>query len=217
MTTFPRSPRVLKGAIVALDPWNPIASVIVFQYNPETVTRSLQGKLGPEEGDRTEVVRIKGAPAETISMKVEIDATDQLGVAGQTAVNLGIYPQLSALEMLLYPKSAYVIKKTVQALAGTLEILPPEAPLTLFISGVKRAVPVRISGFTITEQAFDTSLNPILAEVELSLEVLSYDDFPVRHPGYALFLTHQVVKEAMASLGSVKSIGSVGSGGLKLV
>jgi hypothetical protein len=216
MTTFPRSPRVSKGAIVSIDRLNPVASVIVFQYNPDKMTRKLEGKLGRDKGDRAEVLRIQGPPGETIDMTVEIDATDQLDKADPRAVSMGIYPQLSALEMILYPKSSHVIKKTVQALAGTLEITPPEAPLTLLVWGPKRAVPVRLSGLTINETAFDPNLNPIQANVVLSLKVLTYDDFPVRHPGYALFLTHQVVMEAMASLGSLKGLGAVGGGGLKL-
>lgn len=210
MTTFPRSPRVLKGAIVAIDRLNPIASVIVFQYNPETVTRSIYGNLGSKTGERTEALRIEGAPSETISMKVEIDATDQLEKADPLAVSLGIYPQLSALEMILYPKSVHIIKMTIKAQGGHKEFKPPEAPLTIFVAGPKRAVPVRITSLSITETAFDPNLNPIQAEVDLDLQVLTYDDFPPKHVGYALFLTHQVIKETMASLGSLKSLGSVG-------
>ncbi|MEA3323827.1 MAG: hypothetical protein U9Q37_01640, partial [Euryarchaeota archaeon] len=101
MTTFPGSPRLIKGAIVGIDIFNPLASVILFQYNPDTLTRTLQAKMSGEGGDRSEALRLKGAPEETITLDIEIDATDQLEKAEGTAVSMGIYPQLAALEMLL--------------------------------------------------------------------------------------------------------------------
>jgi len=204
MTTFPGSPRLVKGAIVGIDPFNPLASVIVFQYNPDSLTRTLQAQTtGSQGGDRSEALRLKGAPVETITVSIEIDATDQLEKSDPLATSLGIYPQLSALEMLIYPKSALVIANTVLLAVGTIEILPPAAPFTLFIWGPKRVVPVRLTTFTITEEAYDVSLNPIRAKVALGLRVLSYNDFPLTHPGYSLFLAHQVVKEAMATINTV--------------
>ena len=211
MTTFPGSPRVQKGAIVGIDIFNPLASVIIFQYNPDTLTRTLQAQTTSGETGRSEALRLKGAPVETIKLDVEIDATDQLEKADPIATSMGIYPQLSALEMLLYPKSALVIANTVLMAVGTIEVIPPEAPFTLFIWGSKRVLPVRLTGFTITEEAHDPSLNPIRAKASLDLRVLSYSDFSVTHPGYALFLAHQVVKETMAVIGSVGNIASTGA------
>jgi|1185.fasta_scaffold13693_2 hypothetical protein len=211
MTTFPGSPRVMKGALVGIDILNPLASLIVFQYNPETMTRRLQAQtLGGGEGDRTEALRLKGAPVETISLDIEIDATDQLETGDGIATSLGVYPQLSALEMLIYPKSPLVIANTVLMALGTIEVVPPVAPFTLFVWGPKRVLPVRISDFSITEEAFDVNLNPIRAKVSLGLRVLSYNDLSVLHPGYYVFLAHQVVKEAMAVVGSLNSAASAG-------
>ena len=210
MTTFPGSPRLVKGAIVGIDPFNPLASVIVFQYNPETLTRTLQAQTtGGQSGDRSEALRLKGAPIETITVNIEIDATDQLEKSDPLATSVGIYPQLSALEMLIYPKSALVIANTVLLAVGTIEIIPPAAPFTLFIWGPKRVVPVRLTTFSITEDAYDVSLNPIRAKVALGLRVLSYNDLPLTHPGYSLFLAHQVVKEAMATLNTVGNAPSI--------
>jgi hypothetical protein len=206
MTTFPGSPRLVKGAIIGIDPFNPLASIIVFQYNPKTMSRRLQAATPQGEGARSEVQRLSGAPTETIDLKVEIDATDQLETGDVIAETTGIYPQLSALEMLLYPKSAQVILNTALLLAGTIEIVPPAAPFTLFIWGLKRVVPVRLDGFSIEEQEYDPNLNPIRAEVSLSLRVLSYNDFSVTHPGFAVFLAHQVAKEVMATIGSVGNV-----------
>lgn len=213
MTNFPRSPRVMKGAIVGLDPFNPLASVVIFQYNPEAMTRTLSASTSggsPGGSGRAEPLRLSGAPTEDISVEVEIDATDQLEQQHPIATTLGLYPQLSALEMLLYPKTASVILNTVLLAAGAIEVVPPEAPLTLFIWGPARTVPVQLTSFTINEQAYDVHLNPIRASVNLGLRVLSYNDFKPSHPGFALFLAHQVVKEAMAVVGSVGGIaGSV--------
>jgi len=216
MSTFPGSPRVLKGALVALDPVNPVPSVIVFQYNPDSVTRTLQPQATADHGARSEAMRLTGAPVETLKMDVEIDATDQLEKAETIAVKTGIHPQLAALEMLLYPKSALVIANTVLLALGTLEIAPPIGPFTLLIWGLKRVLPVRLTELSLTEEAFDTALNPIRAKASLGLRVLSYNDLPLTHPGYYVFLTHQMVKETMATIGSVSNVSAVAQGGVKL-
>lgn len=217
MTTFPGSPRLTKGAIVGIDLLNPLASVIIFQYNPKSLSRQVQARASGQEGARAEVLRLEGPPRETITIQaLEIDAADQLEQAQATAVGMGIYPQLSALEMLLYPKSSLVVANTALLAVGTVEIVPPEAPFTLFIWGAKRALPVRITGFTIAEQEFDPNLNPIRATVNLQMTTLTYNDFPVTHPGFHLFLAHQVVKEAMAVAGSVDNLGAVAAGSLNL-
>lgn len=217
MTTFPGSPRLVKGAIVAVDLFNPLASVIVFQYNPTTLTRSLQAQSASgASSSRAEATRVAGAPVETITLKVEIDAADQLEKADGVAVSMGIYPQLSALEMILYPKSAQVIANTVLLATGTIEVIPPEAPFTLFIWGPKRVLPVRLTSFSITEEAYDVNLNPIRATVNLGLRVLTYSDLSLTHPGYYLFLAHQVIKETMAVVGSVGNLSAVAGGNVSL-
>jgi hypothetical protein len=204
-----RAVQLLKGAIVAIDPANPLASVIVFQYNPSTLTRDLQARAAMDDGARAEALRLGGAPIETIALEVEIDATDQLAQRSPAAITMGIYPQLSALEMLIYPKSSLVIANNTLAALGTIELIGPQAPLTLFIWGLKRVVPVRITALNIAEEAYDTQLNPIRARVGLSLRVLSYTDLQVSDPAYTLFLAYQVAKETMATLGSVQSLNSV--------
>lgn len=206
MSGYPRSPRIQRGAIVGIDPFNPLASIVIFQYNPATVTRSLAPQMGGEGAEGVEALRLKGAPIETIKMDVEVDAVDQLEVADATAVAMGVYPQLSALEMLIYPKSALVIGNVALLAAGTIEVIPPQAPMTLLIWGAKRVVPVKITELSITEEAFDVNLNPIQAKVALGMQVLSYNDLPPTHPGWALFMAHQVVKEAMAVVGSVGNL-----------
>jgi len=209
MSSFPGAPRLTKGAIVSMEPHKHISSVVVFQYNPATLTRTLTPKISADGGSRAEAVRIDGPPAETIKLEVEIDATDQLEQADSVATKMGIYPQLSALELLIYPKSSTVIANKVLLSFGTIEIVPAEAPLSLFIWGQKRILPVRITELSITEDAHDANLNPIRAKASVGLKVLSYDDFPIDHAGYGIFLAHQVVKEAMAVVGNLREIGSV--------
>ena len=210
MGSFPNSPRLLKAAIVGIDLFNPLASIIVLQYNPESLTRTIQPQtIGNEEGARTDVLRLTGAPIETIRLDAELDATDQLEQSDPIATTLGIYPQLSALEMLVYPKSIKVIIDTALMAVGTTEIVPPMAPFTVLIWGIKRVVPVRVADFSITEEAYDVNLNPIRAKVSLGLRVLSYNDFSVTHPGYYLFLAHQVVKETMALINTANEAAAV--------
>jgi|SRR5215212_717159 len=215
MTTFPGSPRLLKGAIVGIDKFNPLASVILFQYNPETLTRSLTARtpdrpLG-EQADRTEAMRLAGPPEETIQLEIEIDAADQLEQAEATTTRMGVYPALASLEMLLYPKALAIITNNALLNAGIKEVAAPEAPLTLFVWGPKRVLPVRLTSFSIAEQAFDSGLNPIRASVSLSLTVLNYQDLGLASVGGALFMVHQVAKEAMATLSGLGNVTSSAS------
>jgi len=211
MSSFPGSPQLMKGAIIGLDPFNPLASVIIFQYNPDTLTRTLTAQTTGSAPGRSEPPRFNGPPTESINLVVDVDATDQLENARFPAAQLGIYPTLASLEMLLYPKSALVIANEVLQAVGVIEIIPPEAPLTLFIWGVKRILPVRLTQFSITEEAFDTSLNPIRAKVTLGMRVLNYNDFGLPTVGGALFMAHQIIKEVMATIGGVASIAGAAS------
>ena len=209
MTTFPNSPRVQKGALIGLDPFNPLASIILFQYNPETLSRTLRARTTPAGGGAGggavpgEAMRFSGPPEESFRLEVVLDATDQLEKADVMTARLGIHPQLASLEMLLYPKSAVVIANEVMLRAGVIEVIPPEAPLAILVWGVKRILPVRLTGFSITEEMFDPNLNPIHARVSLDLNVLSYHELGLLSPGGALFMAHQLIKEGMATISGV--------------
>ncbi len=201
--------RINKGAIVSIDPNTAVPTVIMFQYNPTQLTRNISPQMSDGEGnDRAEPLRLKGAPIETMQLEIEIDATDQLNNGDQQASSLGIYPQLSALEILVYPKSSLVTTNTVLLAAGTIEILPTVAPLTLLVWGVKRVLPVKINDFSITEEMHDINLNPIQAKVNLNLRVLTYNDLSITNPGYYLYLGNQVLKETFASINTANQIGS---------
>jgi hypothetical protein len=177
------------------------------------MTRKLDARTtgGSEGSDRSEALRLSGPPKETITLNIEVDAADQLEKADPLAIASGVYPTLAALEMLLYPKSASVIANAALALVGNIEIIPPEAPLTLFVWGPQRVLPVRLTSFSVTEQAYDTMLNPILAKVDLSLNVLSYVDLKLTNPGYTLFMAYQITKEIMATTNVANSIQNTGA------
>lgn len=203
MTTFPRSPRVLKGGLVLLDAvTGKLQRVVVLQYNPDTVTRTLQVQgAGGDSGDRSEALRLKGPPVETIKLEAEIDAADQLAnpSANPVVVKLGLQPHLAALETIIYPTSARLRAAETMALAGAIEITPAEAPLTVFVWSRNRVVPVRITDFSITEEAFDPQLNPTRAKISLGMRVLSTNDLPPGHAGASMFSAYHQQKEALAA------------------
>lgn len=216
MTGLTNSPRILKGALVGIDILNPVPKVIAFQYNPDSLTRTLKARASGGDGARAEAMRLSGAPEENITLEVEIDATDSLEHGDAAAVDMGIYPQLSALEMLLYPSSSEVVASNTLMAAGIIEMIPQVAPFTLFVWGAKRVLPVKITSFSITEEAYDVNLNPIRAKVSLGLRVLSYNDLSLTNPGYFMFLAHQVVKETMATIGSVNDLSAVAGSNIDL-
>lgn len=210
MTAPPISPRLLKGALIGVDLFNPLASVVVFQYNPDTMTRRLEPRGVGGDGDRGEAFRLAGPPKETITLALELDATDQLADANPLAVTTGITPTLAALEMMLYPKSALVIANTIMSAVGTVEILPAEGPMILFVWGPTRVLPVRLASLSIVEEAYDTLLNPTRAKVDVTLNVLSYNDLKILSPGNALFMVHQITKEVLATTNLFNSAQNVG-------
>lgn len=218
MTGFPGSPRVVKGGIVLIDPTTAaVMRVIVLQYNPDTLSRTLQVQaMEGEGGDRLEALRLKAPPIETFKLEAEIDATDQLEFPDQNplATQAGIYPQLAALETIVYPASAELQANDILAQIGTLEIAPMEAPLTLFIWSKTRVLPARITEFSITEEAFDTALNPIRAKISLSLRVLSVTDLSFGHKGGMLFMAYLQAKERLAAQNPAASLSALGIAGI---
>jgi len=214
-TTFPGSPKLLKGGLVLADPASgAILRVITLQYNPDTLSRSLQAKTIGETGDRSEALRLKGPAVETIKLEAEIDATDQLETGDAQTTEVGIHPQLAALETIIHPTSGELTSNNNLAQSGTLEIIPMEAPLALFVWSKNRVVPVRVTELSITEEAFDVALNPIRAKVSLGLRVLSVDDFGFDQLGGSLFMTHLQQKERLAARNPAGALATLGIGGI---
>ncbi len=198
---FPRSPKLLKGALVIFETPAPVpTNLIVFQYNPETLTRSFQPtgeEFDPKRsgGDTQHVT----PPTESFKVSIELDAADQLEGNNPLAIATGLHPTLAALELLLYPPSTQLILGKALSLAGSAFVSPPQAPLVLFFWGPLRVLPVRVTSVSITEQAFDSLLNPIQAKAELSLRTLTDQELKVAGPPFeTLALVMQIAKEVLA-------------------
>ncbi len=218
MTTFPNSPNVVKGGIVLVDAKSgKTITMIAMQYNPDSLSRSYEPQ-GFGDGGQGEVLRFKGPAVETLSIDAEIDAADQLEFPdeNQDVVEHGVQPQLAALEALINPTSEQLNNNNILASAGTLEIAPMEAPLALFVWSKNRIVPVRIKTFSITEEAFDTQLNPIRAKVSLAMQVLNVNDLGFKHLGGSLFMTYLQNKEQLATKASGVSLNDFGISSLPL-
>jgi len=217
MSSFPGSPRLLKGGLVQMDPDSGrVLGVIGLQYNPDTLTRTLQVQATGETGDRSQALRLKGAAVETIKFEAEIEATERLSdpASNPDAVKLGIHPELAALEALVHPRADDLQANDALASAGVLEVLPLEAPLTLFVWSKQRVVPVRVTDLSVTEEAFDVALNPIRAKVSLSLRVLSVDDLGFSHRGGTLFMAYLRNKEGLAGRAGAVQLSALGVEGL---
>lgn len=195
-----------------------VTGVIALQYNPDSLTRSLQIQAVPggADGVRVDALRLRGPAIETIKLEAELDATDQLEFPSQNpnAVKYGIYPQIAQLEMLVNPTVETLVSDDNLANAGTLEIIPLEQPLTLFVWSKNRVAPVRLTEFSITEEAFDPSLNPIRAKISLGMRVLNVDDLGFQHPGGRMFMTYLTNKEQIAQLVPAAALSVLGLGGL---
>jgi hypothetical protein len=213
----PLSPRLVKGGIVTMDPdTSVVQSVIPLQYNPDSLSRTLQIQAVPggSDGVRVDALRLRGPAIETIKVEAELDATDQLEFPKQNplAVQYGLHPQLAQLEMLVNPTVETLMADDAMASAGTLEIIPLEQPLTLFVWSASRVVPVRLTEFSITEEAFDPNLNPIRAKVSLGMRVLNVDDLGFDHPGGRMFLTYLTRKETLGQMVSPATLTTLGLG-----
>lgn len=217
MTAFPGSPRLLKGGLVLLDPdTSAVQRIIALQYNPDSVSRTLQVHGTGEGGDRSEPLRITAPPVETIKVDAEIDLTDQLEFPDQnrTAVDQGLYPYLATLETMIYPTSAQLQTNQSLSMAGMLEIVPMQAPLAVFVWSKNRVVPVRITEFSVTEEAFDPTLNPIRAKVSLGMRVLTVYDLGFSHKGGNVFMAYLQQKERLATMSQAGSFGTLGITGI---
>jgi hypothetical protein len=215
MTGLTASPRILKGGLVLLDPGSGLpVRIINFQYNPDSLSRTLQVQGMGENADRSEALRLKGPAVETIKVEAELDLTDQLEVGDPTALSSGLHPQLSTLESMIQPTSSTLQTNNTLASLGTLEIIPAEAPLAVFVWGRSRVVPVRVTEFSVTEEAFDNELNPIRAKVSLGLRVLTINDVNFSDRAGMLFMAYLREKERLAGLAAPGQFGLMGVNGV---
>lgn len=217
MTGFPRSPKLTRAGLVLINPDSgAVTRIIALQYAAETLTRSVKAQAVEGEGERSHPLRLTGPAVETISFDAELDATDQLEFPdrNQSAVETGLFPALSALESMVQPTVAQLERQNTQRKSGTFTISPAEAPLALFVWSRNRVVPVRLNELSITEEFFDTALNPVRAKVSLSLRVLSVDDLGFDHRGGGLFMAYLQGKEALAARAAAGQLGDLGIEGV---
>lgn len=158
--------QLLKGALILIDRTNSQSKITVpFQYNPNTLTRSLQPKYYQSQGDR-----YTGPAGHTIDVKVQLEGSAD----GGTSTN-GILPQIAALELMINPKSADLTTYMQDMKSNKLKAVPPLAPRTLFVWGPQRVLPVRLTSISFTETMFNNNLTPMIADVGLKMEVYPFD------------------------------------------
>jgi len=198
----------VRGALVVLESQDIDAPrrTIPFQYNPEQLTRKLEsrtvdsGRQGGGGVAREDVLRVGGPPIETITMTIVLDAADQLERPDDhpQVLEHGLNPALAILEMLLYPATLRVKENEQLADGGEVQVSDAELPLVLLQWGEMRVAPVQITSFSITEEAYDTRLNPVRAKVDLTLKVLTYIELEPNTEGRNAFITYQRNKETLA-------------------
>ena len=182
---YSRSPKILKGAFVKLSEefLGPVPNIIVFQYNPEKIKRDLtpssaESKSGGRWGEETTAEPFD--PGEKFDLTLELDATDALEEPEEhpVAVVSGVADRISALEVLLYPVGDSLLGEVVSSLFGSGDAVPRgSVPIVLFIWGPGRILPVRLTSFSVDEQAFSPTLYPIRASVTVGLQVLTDQTF----------------------------------------
>ncbi len=201
MSTTYQGTAPLKGALLTYAKASTAHQTVPFQYNPTTLRRTLTPQMsGGDQGDRSQAVLLTGAPVQVVSLEIELDA-----LAADSKV-ANISAQLAQLELLVYPTSAAVEANQALLAKGTLEVAPYVPPLTVLALDAKRHLPVRLTGYSITEENFDRTLNPVQATVSLNMRVLTYSDLAsstgtLAGFGYQLFLNYQKSLEGLVSGG----------------
>jgi hypothetical protein len=212
----------LKGAFINLGAGllGTLPNIVLFQFNPLRVTRSPRLVQPPRESDGSgsqDATQQAGEPSESYSFSLRLDATDQLAASNPIAAASGILPALSALELLMVPKDSLTIELFKLSGGASPHQHPPQRlPTVLFFWGPFRIWPVTVNSLSVSETEYDQLLNPIRAEVSVSLQVLT----PFNLEGQALaegaYKYSQGVKEVMAALNLANSAAMGVSGGISL-
>jgi hypothetical protein len=186
--------KFLRGAFVQFNETFllPIPNVIVFQFNPETITHTwTPAPAAASEEDNP--LAVSGPPGESFDFTLAMDAADMIAdgrpVARGLATISGIGSRLAALEMLMQPTTGTAGRllgavSAAGALAGALgggagagvqrQVPGAQLPTVLFVWGPGRIVPVKVTSLTVTETLYDPLfLNPTHAEARLGVQVLT--------------------------------------------
>lgn len=181
---------LLRGALIEYGTSliGPIPNVVIFQFNPESLSRSLQIPPRPTGATQRETTQAGEKTFEKISFKAHFSAANMLDEGKALATLFGIGPQLAALEKMVLPsaKIAGLIGAAIDAIGAALggggddapaQPIPREKyPRILFIWGLTRVLPVTIDSMSISELDYDSILNPLRAEVDITLSVIAVDD-----------------------------------------
>ena len=177
---------LLRGALIEYgsDFMGPIPNVVIFQFNPETLTRTVQIPSRPTSGTQRETTQAGEPAIEKITLKASFSAADEFGDNKVLARLFGVGTRLAALEKMVYPSndllaaigSALGLGSNPLGGGDPRQPIPREKyPRILFIWGVYRVLPVVLESMSITEQQYDFLLNPVQAEVSITLAVNAND------------------------------------------
>jgi hypothetical protein len=205
-------PYLLRGALVEYGTGliGPIPNVVIFQFNPESLTRSLNIPERPTGANTRETTQAGEKTFETISFKAHFSAADELGDEKILARTFGVGPRLCALEKMAQPSSliAGAIGAAIDAIGDALgggkdeapsEPIPREKfPKIIFIWGLTRVLPVTINSMRINELQYDFILNPTQAEVDIELTVNSAEAFSDDEFAKGALTYSTIAKEAQA-------------------
>lgn len=201
---------LLRGALIeyASDFFGPLPNLVIFQFNPDTLSRNISIPERPTGATSRETSQAGNIPVERITLTAHFSAADKLNTGNIIAQELGIGPQLAALEKMVYPSNLIggLLGEALDKIGDALGLegdddvpkqpIPREKyPRILFIWGKTRVLPVLLESMSITEQQYDSSLNPIQAEVALGLAVASNPDDKV---GKGALKYSNLAKEAQA-------------------
>jgi hypothetical protein len=220
----------LRGALVEYsgDFLGPIPNLVVFQFNPEQLARTItipQPPASPASGEQArqrEPAQTAGPPTETFSVLAKFSAADDLGKGGAVSAIprvFGVGPQIAALEKMVYPAGPLsgLLGQAIDAVGDALGLgsddegaerpIPRESvPRILFIWGATRVLPVRVTSMVITEQKFDAFLNPVQVEVQIGLAVVNFASTSSDTIGKGALTYSRAAKDAQAILNLAKAV-----------
>ncbi|MCF6407759.1 hypothetical protein L3C95_33035 [Chitinophaga filiformis] len=245
-TGYSRSPKLLKGALIEFSERfiGPVPNIIIFQYNPETMTRSLEvwnpaprnqsgdGTGQPPTAEETAATAQPHDPPETFTLGLELDAADALEKPESHPVAFvsGVADRIAAMEMLLYPQGESLLGGLMGGISASLSgggvsvggsaaaatpVPRGTVPVLLFAWGPGRIVPVRLTSFSVEEQAYSPLLYPIRAKVNIGLKILTPEkDFPqprtfTQDLAVAAFNFTRKQKEVLAAANLANSVESI--------
>ncbi len=201
---------MLRGALIEYGSGliGPIPNVVIFQFNPESLSRAMQVPQRPSGATQRETTQAGEKTFERITFKAQFSAANMLDEDKLLARMFGIGPQLAALEKMVLPsaKIAGAIGAVIDKIAGAISPPSPPAqpipretyPRILFIWGPTRVLPVVIEAMTIGEQEYDKLLNPVRAEVDLTLSVIAVEQCSDDMLAKGALEYSTIAKEAMA-------------------